>query len=201
MVADDWEFHKADTAAKNMCLTLDFLASYLLWSGGGRFIFILNIMRNLILSDESLSLRDLVAEVVAAYFSNSHVNANDIPYVISQIASGLIAVGGLAGESGPASSEGTAPAKATAAQIRKSVTPDALISFEDGKSYKTLKRHLTLRGLAPADYRERWGLPHDYPMTAPSYSARRSELARSLGLGRKSQAKPAAKSTGGRKKV
>jgi len=153
------------------------------------------------MSDESLRLRDLVAEVAAAYFSNSHVNPNDIPYVISQIAAGFIAVGRSAGGSDPASSEDTAPAKATAAQIRKSMTPDALISFEDGKSYKTLKRHLTLRGLTPADYRERWGLPHDYPMTAPSYSARRSELARSLGLGRKSQAKPAAKSAGGRKKV
>ena len=75
------------------------------------------------------------------------------------------------------------PIKLTAAQIRKSVTPDALISFEDGKPYKTLKRHLTTRGLTLAEYKTKWGLPTDYPTTAPSYSARRSEMAKSLGLG------------------
>jgi predicted transcriptional regulator len=137
------------------------------------------------MSGEDNSLRDLVADVAAAYFSNSHVNPADIPQVIAQIAISLSSVGTVqpdAPAAGDATSERT---KATPAQIRKSVTPDALISFEDGKSYKTLKRHLTLKGLTPADYRERWGLPRDYPMTAPSYSARRSELARSLGLGKK----------------
>ena len=144
------------------------------------------------MSEDSINLRDLVAEVAAAYFSNTHVNAHDIPQVIAQIATSLAAVG-AAQDGGSSASEAPDQAKATPAQIRKSVTADALISFEDGKSYKTLKRHLTLRGLTPAEYRERWGLPRDYPMTAPSYSARRSELARSLGLGRKGPVKAAAK--------
>ncbi len=68
-------------------------------------------------------------------------------------------------------------------QIRKSIQPDHLVSFEDGKSYKTLKRHLTRLGLTSDEYRQKWGLPHDYPMVAASYSERRSELARSAGLG------------------
>lgn len=64
----------------------------------------------------------------------------------------------------------------------------ALICFEDGKSYKTLKRHLSIRGLTPADYRAKWGLPSDYPMVAPSYSVSRSQMAKSIGLGRKAAA-------------
>jgi predicted transcriptional regulator len=67
--------------------------------------------------------------------------------------------------------------------IRKSVTPNYLISLEDGKKYKTLKRHLGKLGLTPAQYRAKWGLPDDYPIVAPSYALRRSELARSSGLG------------------
>ena len=73
--------------------------------------------------------------------------------------------------------------KLTPAQIKKSISHDALISFEDGKPYKTLRRHLTLRGFTPEAYRAKWGLPPDYPMTAQGYSAQRSELARSLSLG------------------
>ena len=75
------------------------------------------------------------------------------------------------------------PEKPTAAQIKKSVTHDGIISFEDGKTYKTMRRHLTLRGLTPEAYRAKYGLPADYPMTSAAYSAQRSELARSLGLG------------------
>lgn len=75
--------------------------------------------------------------------------------------------------------------KPTARQIRDSITDDALISFEDGKKYKMLRRHLGIAGLTPQAYREKWGLPNDYPMTAPGYSARRSELAKANGLGRK----------------
>lgn len=84
--------------------------------------------------------------------------------------------------------KGPAPAeevveKPTPAQIRKSITPDALISFIDGKQYKMLKRHLRAHGLDPHAYRERYGLPADYPTTAPSYSEQRSALAKGLGLG------------------
>jgi predicted transcriptional regulator len=78
--------------------------------------------------------------------------------------------------------------------IKKSVTPDAIISLIDGKPYKSLKRHLNKHGLSPQEYRQRYGLSSDYPMVAASYTARRSELARSLGLGqnrRKTVAKSA----------
>lgn len=89
--------------------------------------------------------------------------------------------------------------KLTRAQINKSITPDALISFEDNRGYKTLKRHLSSRGLTPQQYREKRGLPGDYPMTAPSYSEARSSMAKSLGLGRK--AAPPAKVRPGRKRT
>ncbi|CAO4179540.1 ROS/MUCR transcriptional regulator protein [Methylorubrum populi] len=75
--------------------------------------------------------------------------------------------------------------RATPAQIKKSITPNALVSFVDGKPYKTLKRHLSQHGLDPQSYRTRYGLPADYPMTAPSYSEQRSALARSIGLGQR----------------
>jgi predicted transcriptional regulator len=78
--------------------------------------------------------------------------------------------------------------------IKKSVTPDYLISLEDGRQYKSLKRHLSGRGLTPDEYRAKWGLPRQYPMVAPNYAAQRSELAKSLGLGRKREAAPEVKS-------
>jgi predicted transcriptional regulator len=74
--------------------------------------------------------------------------------------------------------------KPTPAQVRKSITPDAIISFIDGKAYKTMKRHLGTHGLDPHSYRQRYGLPSDYPMVAPNYAAQRSALAKSIGLGR-----------------
>ena len=74
--------------------------------------------------------------------------------------------------------------KPTPAQIRKSVRPEGIVSFIDGKTYKTLKRHLTKHGLNPQSYRDRYGLPGDYPMVAPSYAAQRSALAKAIGLGR-----------------
>ncbi|MCJ2032639.1 MucR family transcriptional regulator [Methylobacterium sp. J-068] len=121
----------------------------------------------------------LTADVVSAYVSNNSIPINDLGNLLNSVHAAL---------SGLAASGSAAPAKdevekATPAQIKKSITPDALISFEDGKSYKTLKRHLTLRGLSPAAYRTKHGLPSDYPMTCANYSAQRSELARTLGLG------------------
>ena len=89
----------------------------------------------------------------------------------------------LAGLSHAAAAAAPAVEKLTPSQIRKSITPDALISFIDGKPYKTLKRHLTGNGMTIEEYRERYGLPRDYPSTAASYSAQRSALAKSLGLG------------------
>ena len=137
------------------------------------------------MAESENTLRQLVAEVAASYFSNSHVNASEIPNVISQIATSLAGVG--EGAAPASAEEPTASSKQSRAQIRKSISPDALISFEDNKPYKTLRRHLATRGLTPEQYREKWGLPADYPMVAPSYSAARSQLAKSLGLGQRGQ--------------
>ena len=132
----------------------------------------------------------LAADIVSAYVSNNHVQSVELPKLLSDVHEAII---GVSGANGPVAEVG--PPKATAQEIRRSVTADYLISFEDGKQYKTLRRHLTLRGLTPEQYRAKWGLAPDYPMTSQSYSEQRSELARALGLGqqrRKSVAKSAA---------
>jgi predicted transcriptional regulator len=144
--------------------------------------------------ESSERLRELVAEVAAAYFSNSPVAASEIANVISQVAIALAGVGGSV--EAKSSDETSSPApvvagdaatatKLSTAQVRRSITPEALISFEDGKPYKTLKRHLSSRGLTVEEYKSKWGLPADYPMVSPSYSASRSAMAISLGLGQK----------------
>lgn len=136
------------------------------------------------MAEENERLRELVAEVAAAYFSNSHISPSDIPSVVNQIATSLQSVGSAAADTG-AAEETPAVEKLTSAQIRKSITPDGLISFEDNKPYKTLRRHLATRGMSPEQYRAKWGLPNDYPMVSPNYSAARSQMAKNLGLGRK----------------
>lgn len=125
------------------------------------------------------------AEIVAAYVSNNPVPATDLPAVIGAVHAALLAIAGGAA-TGPAAEPDVE--KPTPAQIRKSVTQDALVSFIDGRGYKTLKRHLGRHGLDPKAYRVRYGLPADYPMTAPAYSEARSALAKSLGLGRSGKA-------------
>lgn len=143
------------------------------------------------MDEDSGRLQELVAEVAAAYFSNSHVTAADIPNVIQQIAASLSQVGtpSSAGTSVSSPNEANAQtpalAKPSRGQIQRSITPEALVSFEDGRGYKTLKRHLSVRGLTPQQYREKWGLPVDYPMTAPAYSELRSQTAKALGLGQR----------------
>jgi predicted transcriptional regulator len=122
------------------------------------------------------------ADLVSAYVSNNSFRAADLPELIRTVHSTLAALGLGVGQGGENQIE-----KPTPAQIKKSITSDALISFEDGKPYRTLKRHLTTRGLTPEAYREKYGLPVDYPMTSAGYSSQRSELARALGLGRKKQ--------------
>jgi predicted transcriptional regulator len=146
----------------------------------------------LVMQTQDGGVRELVAEVAAAYFQNSHVTISEIPQVISQIASSLSAVASDGMEEGQASPEGAERPKLTPAQVRRSIRPDALISFEDGRSYRTLTRHLAARGLTPAGYREKWGLPPDYPMVAANYSAARAEMARKLGLGERGLAARAA---------
>ncbi|MDR7039623.1 putative transcriptional regulator [Methylobacterium sp. BE186] len=119
---------------------------------------------------------ELTVDIVSAYVSNNRASVADLPSLIANVHA---AVSGLSQTAAPSEPE----VKATTAQIRKSITPDALISFEDGKPYKTLRRHLATRGLTPESYREKWGLPRDYPMVTTSYSEARSSLAKSLGLG------------------
>ncbi|MCJ2107874.1 MucR family transcriptional regulator [Methylobacterium sp. E-041] len=116
------------------------------------------------------------ARIAAAYVSGNHLPAADLPAALRTIH------GALAGLGRPAAAP--APAKPTEAQIRASIRPDALVSFEDGRPYKTLRRHLTIRGLSPADYRRKHGLPIDYPMTSADYSARRSAISQAIQAGR-----------------
>jgi len=130
-------------------------------------------------------LTELTAHIVAAYVEANTVTAAELPALIKSTYTAL----GSLGE--PAVEVTEAATKATAAQIRKSITPDKLISFIDGKGYSLLKRHLSTHGLTPAGYREKFGLPSDYPIVAPNYAAKRSELALKGGLGRKAAPEPA----------
>jgi predicted transcriptional regulator len=125
----------------------------------------------------------LAADIVSAYVTHNSLPAGDLTGLINTVHSALngIATGGTAAGGQPE----TAVTHATAAQIKKSITPDALTSFEDGKSYKSLKRHLSKRGMTPQQYRDKWGLPATYPMVSPNYAAARSELAKKMGLGQK----------------
>ena len=121
---------------------------------------------------------ELTTDIVSAFVSNNLVSSAELPALITRVHSALEMVGA---EPAPETPE---QIKLTPAQIRKSITPDGIISFEDGKPYSTLKRHLSKRGLTIAEYKIKWGLPSDYPVTSPAYSAKRSEMARAVGLGR-----------------
>jgi predicted transcriptional regulator len=123
---------------------------------------------------------EVTSEIITAYVSNNPVPASELAALIANVHS---AVTGLAAGGG---SDVAAPdkiEKPTHAQIRRSIRDNGIVSFIDGKTYKTLKRHLTSHGLDPKSYRDRYGLPADYPMVAPSYAAQRSALAMRIGLG------------------
>jgi predicted transcriptional regulator len=126
-------------------------------------------------------LTTLTTEIVARFVGSNTVTAEALPDLIRSVYRSLVLIreGKAAGGAEP-----TLP-KATQPQIRKSVTPDALISFIDGKGYRTLRRHLTAHGHTPESYREEFGLPKDYPLVAPNYSKARSEMAKATGLGAK----------------
>lgn len=120
---------------------------------------------------------ELAADIVSAYVSNNSVPSGDLPSLINDIHSALVRVAG-------AGVETPAEAPKPAIPVKKSVTPDYIICLEDGKKFKSLKRHLrTQYNMAPEQYREKWGLPPDYPMVAPNYAKARSELAKEMGLG------------------
>jgi len=130
------------------------------------------------MSDERASeeLLTLTAEIVAAHVGNNPVPLADLPQLIEQVYRSLSSVGA---EPAPAV-ERPQPA----VPIKKSVMPDYIICLEDGKKLKMLKRHLkTAYDITPEEYRERWGLPADYPMVAPNYAKQRSKLAKEIGLG------------------
>ncbi|BDL41893.1 MucR family transcriptional regulator [Methylorubrum extorquens] len=120
----------------------------------------------------------ITADIVTAYVSRNSIRASELPNLLVQVHGAFTSLS--IAPSVEASSEVEKP---TPAQIRKSITPDALISFVDGKPYRTLKRHLSVHGLSVNEYRTRYGLPSDYPSVAPNYSAARSALAKQLGLG------------------
>jgi predicted transcriptional regulator len=123
---------------------------------------------------------ELAGDIVSAYVSNNSVPTSELPGLIRNVHSALQA---LATGTSAAAPEAEVE-KPSAAQIRKSVTPGGIVSFLDGRTYKTLKRHLSTHGLDPHSYRARFGLSADYPMVAPEYAKRRSDLAKSIGLGR-----------------
>lgn len=124
-------------------------------------------------------LIELTAEVVSAYVSNNTVAATDLPNLIAEVHTAL---GKTSEPEAPPEPEKQKPA----VSIRKSLNHDYLICLEDGKQFKSLKRHLrTHYDLSPEEYREKWGLPADYPMVAPAYAEARSRLAKEMGLGQK----------------
>ena len=124
----------------------------------------------------------LAGDVVAAYVSNNPVPASELPALIARVHGAIAGLVTGAPVAGAAVARETVD-KPSPAQIRKSVQHDGIVSFIDGKTYKTLKRHLTANGLSPQSYREQYGLPTDYPMVAPSYAEQRSALAKAIGLG------------------
>jgi predicted transcriptional regulator len=128
-------------------------------------------------SDSNDSFIALTASIVSAYVSNNTVAASDIPALINQVHSALSRV---SGGQAPVAAEPVKPA----VSVKKSITPEYLVCLEDGKKFKSLKRHLrTQYNMTPEQYREKWALPTDYPMVAPNYAAARSELAKQMGLG------------------
>ena len=120
---------------------------------------------------------ELAADIVSAYVTKNSLSTSELPTLISEVHSALVKVANGAAE---AAVEAPKPAVA----VRKSITPDYIICLDDGKKFKSLKRHLrTQYNLTPEQYREKWGLPSDYPMVAPNYAKARSELAKEMGLG------------------
>ena len=148
---------------------------------------------------ESINRDDLVqltADIVSAYVTNNAIESAQLSKLIEEVHQALVRAPNAAAE--PEKKE-----LVPAVSVRKSVTPDYIISLEDGRRFKSLKRHLQgTYGMTPDEYRAKWGLPRDYPMVAPNYAKARSDLAKRMGLGRKSTDAPAKKAGGrGRKRA
>jgi predicted transcriptional regulator len=132
------------------------------------------------MSEGDLGLTSWTSDIVAAYVAHNVISADKLPEFIGSVHAAL----------SKASMQGAEPPKVEltpAVPVKKSVTQEYIICLEDGKKFKSLKRHLrTHYDLSPEEYRDKWGLPHDYPMVAPAYAAARSELAKTMGLGKRS---------------
>lgn len=125
---------------------------------------------------ESATIIEFASDIVSAYVSNNPIQSAELSGLIKDVHSTLRQLNDAAGQDATAE-----PAVA----IKKSITDDFLICLEDGKKFKSLKRHLRSKyGMSPEEYREKWGLPYDYPMVAPSYARKRSALAKEMGLGK-----------------
>ncbi len=132
------------------------------------------------MADQNTSeMIELAADIVSAYVSNNSVPVGDLAALIGDVHAALTRVAG-----GIAAPVVVVEAQKPATSVKKSITPDYLICLEDGKKFKSLKRHLRSQyNISPEQYREKWGLPADYPMVAPNYAEARSQLAKKMGLG------------------
>jgi predicted transcriptional regulator len=127
--------------------------------------------------EEKNDVTNMVVDIVSAYVGNNSVPAAELPALISSIH------GALLGLNGPEEAKPAEP-QAPAVSIKKSIAPDYIICLEDGRKFKSLKRHLrTKYNMTPEEYRTKWNLPKDYPMVAPAYAEARSQLAKQMGLG------------------
>ncbi|HEY3814965.1 MAG TPA: MucR family transcriptional regulator [Caulobacteraceae bacterium] len=140
--------------------------------------------------DDKAEIIEMTADIVSAYVGNNSVSSSDLPNLIQSVHRALSAVTSGAMEVAPAPKEPAVP-------LKRSITPDYLVCLEDGRKFKSLKRHLrTKYDMSPDEYRSKWGLPKDYPMVAPNYAKARSDLAKQMGLGQGGR-KPARKGRGG----
>jgi predicted transcriptional regulator len=127
--------------------------------------------------DDKADIFEMTADIVAAYVSNNSIAATDLPALIQNVHKAL------SGVNLPPEPVEVA-AKEPAVSLKRSITPDYLVCLEDGRKFKSLKRHLrTKYNMSPEDYRAKWGLSKDYPMVAPNYAKARSDLAKQMGLG------------------
>ena len=127
--------------------------------------------------DDKAEIIEMTADIVSAYVGNNSVTAADLPMLIQSVHRALSGVTGGVEAAPPAPKE-------PAVSVKKSITPDYLICLEDGRKFKSLKRHLrTKYNMSPEEYRAKWGLAKDYPMVAPNYAKARSDLAKQMGLG------------------
>jgi predicted transcriptional regulator len=129
-------------------------------------------------TSESPDALAMTGEIVSAFVSNNSLPLAELPTLIQSVHTGLVKI--ISGADTPPERE---PEAAPAVSVRKSITPDYLICLDDGRKFKSLRRHLGALGMTPEQYRAKWSLPSDYPMVAPNYAAQRSELAKKIGLG------------------